>query len=720
MHNFRFMLHFTVSTLLKAVVIILLGCILSPTLKAQTDRDPVCIEEIKTFFLEVESNFLSHSRSSEKDKLALNEIVKYLSKGLPPHSAECASEVIFRGIDISNRLPYRVALLEELERMAQAYSLKSVVDAADALFILSRATLALDRGDLNQSKLLADTALVYLDPKVDVKHVASAHVIRGYAFEGLEKYELARKDFIQAYTHYSVSSAFEEEQIGALNAAALTSQKLADYENAVTYIDLIDRKLNKEIIDENLLQDAYSIYLTLAKVKFSLGKVKEAFEAGEVAKTMALKSQDRMRISRVNMVLGELAYLNQDYEKAEYFLEDACKELNLQGDARFKAGAIQYLSKVYEQKGEYTKALKFHKEYQQIKDSLIEVNHQYAIRDVKQDAENARMMQDLIRSEANAQLLNDQKVQAKLALLLVISIVVALVSLLIALFTKYKDKAKAERALELEVLARTKELNDQQLVLQKQAEKLRQSNQELERFAYVASHDLKTPLRNISSFLGLIKRRITPESRENAKEYFDIVSDSCKQMDQLINDILEFSKIDSNVQANLVSIDLRKLLDDLTKQFAYYEKEKNASIQITGGAEILAHPTYVSQVVKNLIENGLKYNDSSFPMVKVDIKNKGNNVHIVVQDNGIGISKENHEAIFEMFKRLHGNDVYKGTGVGLAVCAKIASKMGGSIAVDSNPGIGSTFTLILPITSVEQPLGVAVVSKAHFDDSSLN
>jgi len=701
------------------VLATLASCFLSTNLSASQAPDSHCVNDVKSFFSGINTDYVSEDRSDTKDELAFEKVVTYLREGLPGHEAECASEVIYRGIDIANLLPSRAALLDELYELSLTYPLEAPGNSAEALYVLSRATLALNRGDLNRAKHLSDLALSTFKPD-EIRHVASAYIIHGYAHEGLNENELALSDFIKSYEYYSKLDVCVSEQISALNAIALVQQKLGNSKAAISYIEQMGRTMNKKKQQEDVCSDSYTVYLTLAKTKFSLGKLAEAHEAGTKAMELATQMDCEMCIARTNMVLGELAFYNGDYTEAEVYLKNAASGLNLQGDARFKAETFSFLSEIYKSRGDHDVAFTLQEKYLEISDSIKRADHEYEMRELQQQVENERMKQELIRAEANTLLLEEKQVRSKLAMYLAFAVLAALACVLAVIYTKYREKARVGKVLEQEVQTRTHELEMQKRLLQEQAVQLKQSNQELERFAYVASHDLKTPVRNISSFLGLIKRRIDPDNLERVQEYFDIVGDSCTQMDQLITDVLEFSKIDNNDESKLDTLDLRNLADKVRQQFAFYVKEKNATIEVTGGAEIRSHSTLVGQVIKNLIENGLKYNTSEYPMVKLEIKKSGNEAQIIVQDNGIGIAKENHAAIFEMFKRLHGNSVYKGTGVGLAVCAKIAAKLGGRIDVESEQGRGSKFTLSLPVINPQGSISIEPMNNTNFKESSLN
>lgn len=232
---------------------------------------------------------------------------------------------------------------------------------------------------------------------------------------------------------------------------------------------------------------------------------------------------------------------------------------------------------------------------------------------------------------------------------------------------------------------------------------LEQSNRELERFAYIASHDLKTPLRTIISFLNLIERKIKNKyPDESLEEYLDFAINGAKQMNQLIVDVLEFSKLGSNNLAKEKLVDLNEIVFNTCQFLQPIIHEKNAQINAGELPSIFADQSHMSQLFRNLIENGIKYNKSQEPLISIAHTNKRDDHVITFKDNGIGINEEYKDQVFEMFKRLHVSSDYEGTGIGLAICKKIVKQMGGSIYINSKEGEGSTFVISLPKVPGEQ------------------
>nr|WP_280956349.1 ATP-binding protein [Belliella baltica] len=216
-------------------------------------------------------------------------------------------------------------------------------------------------------------------------------------------------------------------------------------------------------------------------------------------------------------------------------------------------------------------------------------------------------------------------------------------------------------------------------------------NEELERFASVASHDLKEPLRMISSFMTLFQKNYGDLLDEKAKKYIHFSVDAASRMTILINDLLNYAKVGSE-EAPIELIKTNEMLEKIVPLFHASLEEQNGKIIIEELPDILAKTTPIKMLFQNLIGNALKYQkpDSS-PLIKISGKENSESWEFCVQDNGIGIAPQYFEEIFQMFKRLHTKEEYAGTGMGLATCNKIVKQHGGEIWVESEEGKGSHF-----------------------------
>ena len=225
---------------------------------------------------------------------------------------------------------------------------------------------------------------------------------------------------------------------------------------------------------------------------------------------------------------------------------------------------------------------------------------------------------------------------------------------------------------------------------------LKRSNDELQQFAYVASHDLQEPLRMVASYTQLLAKRYTGRLDSDADEFIAFAVDGCNRMKGLIQDLLAYSRAGTT----------KKALHQVSGEDAFREALTNlrATVENSGALvthdllpEIRADDTQLAQVFQNLVGNAIKYRSSAVPHVHVSAMKSGDNEWVFsVRDNGLGIDPQYFERIFILFQRLHGRDEFEGTGIGLAVCKKLLERMGGRIWVESQPGIGSNFCFALP------------------------
>jgi two-component system, chemotaxis family, sensor kinase Cph1 len=223
---------------------------------------------------------------------------------------------------------------------------------------------------------------------------------------------------------------------------------------------------------------------------------------------------------------------------------------------------------------------------------------------------------------------------------------------------------------------------------------LERSNQELEQFAYVASHDLQEPLRMISSYTQLLERRYKDQLDQDAKDFINYAVDGANRMQQLINDLLEYSRVttkgkpfektDLSSTLGLALANLHRKISEtramVTNEdlpFAYYDEGQ------------------IVRVFQNLIDNAIKFHGPDPPRINITARLLQDYIEICVSDNGIGIDMTYKERIFTIFQRLHGKTEYPGTGIGLAVCKRTIERHGGRIWLESEPGKGTKFYFTL-------------------------
>ena len=230
---------------------------------------------------------------------------------------------------------------------------------------------------------------------------------------------------------------------------------------------------------------------------------------------------------------------------------------------------------------------------------------------------------------------------------------------------------------------------------ERQAE-LAHSNSELEQFAYIASHDLQEPLRMISSYAQLLRRRYANKLDTAADEFIGYLVDGTKRMQALINDLLHYSRVGTGAKP-LEPVDLETALSDTLKDLEIRIEDSGGTVTHEPLPTVQADPVQIRQLLINLIANGIKFHlPGQPPAVSISALRDGREWRFAVNDNGIGIDPQYFKNLFQIFKRLHSNDEYPGTGIGLAVCKKIVERHGGRIWVESALGQGSSFLFTLP------------------------
>ncbi len=239
----------------------------------------------------------------------------------------------------------------------------------------------------------------------------------------------------------------------------------------------------------------------------------------------------------------------------------------------------------------------------------------------------------------------------------------------------------------------------------RQKQELTRSNEELQQFAFIASHDLQEPLRKIKTFGDRLKATYGDTLTEQARDYLDRMQNAVRRMQALIEDLLALSRVTTRAQP-FVSVNLTQVAQEVLSDLEVLVQQTKGSVEVGDLPTIKADPLQMRQLLQNLIGNALKFHrQQEPPIVKIYSQTiKGENgselCRIIVEDNGIGFDEKYLERIFNVFQRLHGRSEYEGTGIGLAICRKIAERHQGSITAKSQPRQGSSFIVTMPINSV--------------------
>jgi light-regulated signal transduction histidine kinase (bacteriophytochrome) len=253
------------------------------------------------------------------------------------------------------------------------------------------------------------------------------------------------------------------------------------------------------------------------------------------------------------------------------------------------------------------------------------------------------------------------------------------------------------KSLEQHLQERTLELERQTGELTRAYEALERSNMELQQFVYAASHDLQSPLRSISGFVQLLEEDYAASLNPETREFIRRTIENVEQMQTLIRDLISYSQIDAH-SIPFEPVDMNQVFDDATLQLETSIQETGAVVTRDSLPVVNGDRLQLVQLVQQLVGNAIKYHSDRAPRVHMSARKNGTAWRFRISDNGIGIHPRYQSKIFSLFRRLHTQQTYPGTGVGLPICRRVVHRHGGTIWVESEPGNGSTFYFTIPIT----------------------
>ena len=390
------------------------------------------------------------------------------------------------------------------------------------------------------------------------------------------------------------------------------------------------------------------------------------------------RNNKKKGLSALYNSLAECHLHLDQYDQAKLFLDSASTFSN-RSWANIAKTLGQYAI-LYEKTEDLTRSIAYHKQYKMARDSLFAHKLKSNIKQLEQNFLLEQQKTDFKDLSERYEVQN-WLVQG----LFVFSLLLA--GFLAAYFQFYQDKKRHNKELESRVRERTASLE--------------RSNEELQKFAFIASHDLKSPIRNIYGFLSLIKRRCSQGmDPKEGMQFIDHALVATKKMHTLIEDVLEYSRMEY-LDTKSEPVYLGDLIADITTDLEKSEAYPGAKVHIEGSLPVLTgNPVLFKQLFTNLIDNGLKYNESDYQKVTIASTISSERVLLSVSDNGIGIPVEYRNKVFGIFKRLHPSGQFEGTGIGLAICKKIADYYQGELTITDNQPQGTTFQLSLPVQMI--------------------
>ncbi len=536
--------------------------------------------------------------------------------------------------------------------------------------------------------------------------IANSHYNIGSIFYYQNQYEQALNHY---YLAYVICDALKNERFiySCLAAIGSVNEKL---ENQKESLDYNTRSLK---LAEKLNYKTGIAY-ALGNIAMNY-MVQGNFEKAEqyLRKSISLKLSlgDKWGAIGSEIDLSKLYIRWKKPSKALPILEQTLKMAKEVNSKTRKLDIYKNMSIVYEQLNDTLAAYSFTKRYLALKDSVLSEKTVEEMGQSKRRYEIQKHEHEISILKKENELLGKNKKIQKLQIYIFAVTGLLLLSFLwwYRIKLRYQNKMNGLLEEKNEILyLKNEEIN----VKNKQLE---YSNESLQQFAYVASHDLKEPLRMISSYSSLLDRRYRQLIDESGKEFLHFIIDGVSRMDTLLEDLLKFSRAGSqSAPTKLVSVEDVMFIVESNLRYRFDNINGKLIIHNENLPSIKAHQTQMIQLLQNLVSNAVKFKGERAPVVTVDCKKVDNKYTFSVKDNGIGISKENLEKVFDMFRRLNTKVAYEGTGIGLATCKRIVNSWGGDIWVESVEGEGSTFFFTFPY-SVDKP----VLAEDSFLEESL-
>jgi len=460
-----------------------------------------------------------------------------------------------------------------------------------------------------------------------------------------------------------------------------------------SYNNLADVMLRRNKLDaaENLYNSALSMAANnldgQAFIHRNLGVLRLLQDKSDEALRHFLLSKELSEISgnmhNLALALIQIALMNLQRQDYRQVIENASAALQIGQSAGLEAvtsDAAQLLAKAYAGRRRYEDAYRYQLIYNEINERLLKQNSQNSILEVQ-----AKHELESVRSEAEKSLLQKQR---QISRLVIISLLCVFIVVLTSLFFWiYRYRTQMKTAL---LLAEKNE------AIQLQNEELLQSNIALEQYAFVASHDLKEPLRTVGSFASLLRRRYKNVLDDDGLSFIQNISNGVDQMSMLLEDLLILAQTGREPDSKRRLINLNELMNKVLSTLQSRIIEQNVQVETVPLPTVYMNPAHALQLFQNLTSNAIKFNDKPEKFLRIGCERQSDRFLFSVSDNGMGISQDSQADIFLPFHRLEHKG-RSGAGLGLAICDKIVRLYGGAIWVESEPGQGSIFYFSLPI-----------------------
>ena len=629
--------------------------------------------------------------------------IRLVRRVLAEAGPRAQADALNAAVEIANRLDTRALLLREVSALCYSLDLPDGADADITPLLFTFGNIEKARGDMQAAQMWFDSTVALRHGPHTPLFVSAAAKLNGCIDrdEGRPHEALRHLRFAKTVLDTLDVEPSESLHLDGVLASAIAKAG-GDTAEALALSTAAYDRLAADADVRDAWTYAYLVYLCHAQVLAAAGQPERGLRVMREALALTRARGDRSSSGYIHFNLArryiELARLPE----AEAAAREALGIFEVLEHHGHLAQAHSLLEEIYERDDATLRlSLRHAREVRHLERVASEEARAEGMLALQNDHRRAAAEQKALLAEraAEASELARAKVAAQRTSL--ITGLLLICGILAFVAHRLRGRRRDNDTLEALVAERTAELATRTGELESRTRRLEASNQELERFAFIASHDLKTPLRNVTSFLGLIERRMPEAARPAIGEYVDMARGYARKMHALVTDVLEFSRLNDDLEGMSKIVDVRELC--LAVAAERTTDRPGASVEVVGAATVVAPPVFLRQVVGNLVDNGLKYNESASPRVTVSVATESEELVLRVRDNGIGIAEEYHGYVFELFRRLHTEDAYAGTGLGLGTCAKIVERLGGTISLESAVGAGSTFTVRLPVSGPVTP-----------------
>ncbi len=531
-----------------------------------------------------------------------------------------------------------------------------------------------------------------IDHAINIKDYANLSFLYSYLGDVFFKFQKDNKHAIQIFKKgiaacKSVDN--ETNRFRALSSIYLGMSNIYLDEQQIDSTIIYAHKVIESAPKGRARKKVVIAYNNLCQGNILLGQFEKARKYNLEAERLNTNIKNLTAVIHTKLLSQSLDLHFDEYAKSSAVGEHLLNDYYSVMDNEMKETLFQNLLEAYIQTGNKTMALA-------AKDSLSYYSH--LIHRTKHSASLASMYDEIEINEQKAK--NDLikleqvetvkrlKIQRIAALGLFVALIFA-IGLMMNIFRSSRERKKYNEELEGIIAERTKEL-------QKANTDLTQTNNELRTLTFIASHDIKEPIRNIGNFAGLIKHRLPKDLQAKFDPEFGIIKRSARQLYTLIEDFSKFINLSKTDEVSIEEVDLNDVISDIESNISSNDQYQNAKIIYSELPEFNTNRTALYFILKNVIENALKYNKSEQPTAELSFKDSKDRLEITVADNGIGIPLEYQDKIFEMFKRLQKREDFESSGIGLSIVKLLTTKLDGTVSVHSQPGNGSQFILSFP------------------------